>query len=419
MDDSIPIILYSIIASFFFSGIEIAFLTANKLKIELESNQGKFQARILSFFIKKPQRFITTTLVGNNTALVIYGIFTAKLLEPYLREITQQDILVILMQTILSTILIVVLAEFLPKSLFRINPNHLLSILALPFLVVYILIYPVVFITVGLAEFIIGLVSGKKVNESELSFGRVDLDNYVKQFTSQGNYNENLDHEIKIFQNALDFSDVKVRECMIPRTEIVAIEVSRSIGELKQKFVDTHLSKILVFEETIDNIIGYVHSSTLFRKPDSIRKMLMPLAMVPETMSAKEIFSMLRNQRRSLAVVVDEFGGLSGMITIEDIMEEIFGEIDDEHDKEDLLEKQLSDSEFLFAARLEIDYLNEVYKLNLPVSDEYETLGGLILYYHGSLPRKNEQIVIKNFRMLITAASHNRIDMVKLTLLEG
>jgi putative hemolysin len=243
------------------------------------------------------------------------------------------------------------------------------------------------------------------------------LDNYVKQFTSGQNGTDQFDHEIKIFQNALDFSEVKVRECMIPRTEIIALEVNESIDTLKDKFIETHLSKILIYEEQIDHIIGYVHSAELFKKPQTIREVLLPLAFVPETMHAKEILSILKSQRKSMAIVVDEFGGTAGMITTEDLLEEIFGEIEDEHDKEELIEKQIDENEFLLSARLEIDYLNEEYKLNLPVGDEYETLAGLILHFHGSLPQKGDEILIQPFLFNVHAATNTKIDLVKLTVL--
>jgi CBS domain containing-hemolysin-like protein len=269
---------------------------------------------------------------------------------------------------------------------------------------------------VGVAEFLLKFVFRRPVESSKIVFGRIDLDNYVKQFTEGNNGSDQFDHEIKIFQNALDFSEVKVRECMIPRTEIVAIEVNEHIDVLKEKFIETHLSKILIYEEQIDHIIGYVHSAELFKKPKTIREVLLPLAFVPETMHAKEILSILKSQRKSMAIVVDEFGGTAGMITTEDLLEEIFGEIEDEHDKEDLIEKQIDENEYLLSARLEIDYLNDTFKLNLPIGDEYETLAGMILHYHGSLPQKGDEIIIAPFQFNIQQATNTKIDLVKLTV---
>jgi putative hemolysin len=415
--DQLLVIFSMVLCSAFFSGIEIAFLSANKLRIELESNQGYIPGKILSFFLKKPKRFITTTLVGNNIALVVYGIFTAELMEPFLEQYISSSFAVLFIQVVISTLAIVVTAEYLPKALFRINPNPTLNFLAIPFFLIYLILYPVQILVVGVAEFLLKVVFRRPIESSKIVFGRIDLDNYVKQFTSGQNGTDQFDHEIKIFQNALDFSEVKVRECMIPRTEIIALEVNESIDSLKDKFIETHLSKILIFEEQIDHIIGYVHSAELFKKPQTIREVLLPLAFVPETMHAKEILSILKSQRKSMAIVVDEFGGTAGMITTEDLLEEIFGEIEDEHDKEELIEKQIDENEFLLSARLEIDYLNEEFKLNLPVGDEYETLAGLILHFHGSLPQLGEEILIPPFLFNIQAATNTKIDLVKLTVL--
>lgn len=416
MTDQLIVIFSTILFSAFFSGMEIAFLSANKLRIELESNQGYIPGKILSFFLKKPKRFITTTLVGNNIALVVYGIFTAALMEPILERFIHSPSAVMIIQVIISTLAIVVTAEYLPKALFRINPNPTLNFLAIPFFLIYLILYPVQILVVGVAEFLLKYVLRRNIESSKIVFGRIDLDNYVKQFTSGNHGSDQFDHEIKIFQNALDFSEVKVRECMIPRTEIVAVEVNESIEALKEKFIETHLSKILIYEEQIDHIIGYVHSAELFKKPQTIREILLPLAFVPETMHAKEILALLKSQRKSMAIVVDEFGGTAGMITTEDLLEEIFGEIEDEHDKEELIEKKIDENEFLLSARLEIDYLNEEFNLNLPVGDEYETLAGMILHFHGSLPQKGDEIIIPPFQINIQAASNTKIDLVKLTI---
>ena len=416
--DNWVVILISLVCCAFFSGMEIAFLTANKLRIELESKQHFLPARVLSHFAKHPSQFIATCLVGNNISLVIYGLFMAALLEPFLVPYISSHGWQLIVQTFVSTAFVLLTAEFLPKALFRINPNRILNFFAFPFLVIYYLIYPVVFLSIGLAEFMLKKVFKVKLDENKIAFGRIDLDNYVRQVTSQPSENEDMDHEIQIFQNALDFSAVRVRECMVPRTEIVAFDVDEPIETLRQKFVETHLSKILIYEETIDHLIGYVHSYELFKKPESIRSVLLPVIIVPETMTANVILSQLIKQRKSMAVVVDEFGGTSGMLTIEDIMEEIFGEIDDEHDKEELTEKQLSDTEFIFSTRFEIDYLNSEYKLDLPVSDDYETLSGLILSHHESIPELHEEIKMDGFSFTILAVSGKMVEQIKLKVIQ-
>ncbi len=412
------IILISIICCAFFSGMEIAFLTSNKLRIELENKQNYLPARILSYFVKKPSQFIATCLVGNNISLVIYGLFMALILEPFFIPYIHSHAGLLIAQTIVSTAIVLLTAEFLPKALFRINPNRTLNLLAIPFLLIYYVLYPVVLLSIGLSEFLLTRMFKVQLDNNTFVFGRIDLDNYVRQVTTNSEDNKELDHEIQIFQNALDFSAVKVRECMVPRTEIVALDVSESIETLRSKFVETHLSKILIYEETIDHLIGYVHSYELFKKPESIRSILLPIIIAPETMTANVILAQLIKQRKSMAVVVDEFGGTSGMLTIEDIMEEIFGEIEDEHDKEESIEKELSPTEFIFSARLEIDYLNKEYRLNLPESEDYETLAGLILNQHESIPELNEEIRMEGFSFTILAVNGRMVEQVKLKVLE-
>jgi len=394
------VILICLISSAFFSGLEIAFLTSNKLRIELESNQGFYPSKILSYFIKKPSQFIATTLVGNNIALVVYGIYMAKILEPYIEIFVHSKFGVLAIDVTLATILVVITAEFLPKALFRINPNGILTFFSVPFAIVYVLLFPVVFIT-------------------KIVFGRVDLDSYIKQFTSIRDESKQFDHEITIFQNALDFGSVKVRDCMIPRNEIVGIDSDSDIKELKEKFIETHLSKIIIYKENLDNVIGYVHSNELFKKPQNIKEVLRPIAIIPETMHAKETLTQLKKERKSIAVVVDEFGGTSGLVTIEDLMEEIFGEIDDEHDKEEMTEQKISNLLYLFSGRLEIDYLNQKYKFNLPSSDSYETLAGLFINYFSSIPQKDEQITIDGFQLKVVAVEGTRIEKIELMKLDS
>ena len=396
--------------------MEIAFLTSNKLRIELESKQGSIPARIFSYFNKFPSRYLGTMLLGNNIALVVFGIYMGELLSPIVTQLVSSEVAGLLIQTFLSTLFILVTAEFLPKNLFRINPNFLLNIFAIPLIIIYYILYPFVFITTGISEFILTKIFKVKFVYDKISFGRIDLDNYVREGTLFKEGQKEMDHEIQIFKNALEFSNVKARECMIPRTEIIALDVNDSVDKLKQKFIQTRLSKILIYENSIDHIIGYTHSHELFKNPDSIRSVLLPVSIVPESMPVREMLTVFIQQHKSIAVVVDEFGGTSGMLTMEDIIEEIFGEIEDEHDKDELLEKKLNNNEYLFSARLEIDYLNEKYKLQLPLKDNVETLGGLLLHYNESIPRLNEEIRVGQFIFKITGVSSTRIEQVQLKI---
>ncbi len=413
------IIASSLVCSAFFSGMEIAFISANKLQIELENKQGYFYARILSFFLKRPSRFIGTMLVGNNIALVIYGIYMGDLIMGWLDPShTWNQGLLLAVQTVISTLIILITAEFLPKTVFRINPNRVLNILAVPLVIIYFLLWIPMIITIGLSEWLLKAFLKVDFAENKPVFGRVDLDNYVREMTDRAADQEDLDHEIQIFQNALEFSKVKARDCMIPRTEIVALDVEDTIETLRQKFVDTGLSKILIYRDSIDNIIGYTHSYELFKRPDSIKSILLPVSIIPETIAANEILELFIKKKKSVAIVVDEFGGTAGMLTIEDVVEEIFGEIEDEHDSEALLEDQITNNEFLFSGRIEIDYVNEKYGLNLPESEEYETLAGLILHNYESIPKANSQIIIDQFKFYITEVSDTRIDEVRLTVVK-
>lgn len=410
------IILITLLASAFFSGLEIAFITSNKLRIELESKQGNFAAKILAYFNKYPSRYLGTMLLGNNIALVIFGIYMDEELKPVIENFISSKILILLISTFLSTMLILITAEFLPKNLFRINPNKTLTLFAFPLTIVYGILYPVVLISIGSSEFILKKIFRVKIENENAAFTMIDLDNYVREGTSAVEKKVEMDHEIQIFQNALDFSSVKARECMIPRTEIIAVEVNESIEALRQKFVQTRLSKILVYEKNIDNIIGYAYSKELFKKPSTIKSIMLPVSIVPESMAASEVLTVFIQQNKSIALVVDEFGGTSGMLTMEDVMEEIFGEIEDEHDKEELIEKQLSDTEFIFSARLETDYINNKYRLKLPILDNVETIGGLIMSYHENIPRVNEEIQIETALFTILSVARTRIETVSLKI---
>ncbi len=408
----------TLLFSAFFSGMEIAFLTANKLKIELESKQGAFSAQLLSGFLKQPSRFIGSMLVGNNIALVFYGIFMAQLLEPVFFSWGLSEVYVLLCQTIASTLVILFFGEFLPKTLFRINSNFVLNLFAAPLKVLYAILWLPMFVMVGLSELVLRYIFRVDTAKQELVFGRLDLSNYVREMTETAeNTEEELDHEIQIFQNALDFNKVRARDCMVPRTEITAISVEDEVGKLRELFVNTGYSKVLVYRDSIDNIIGYVNSNELFHNPETIKRLIVPVIIIPETISAKEVLELFIKQNKSIAVVVDEFGGTSGILTIEDIIEQIFGDIEDEHDREEFLEERIDDDTFNFAARLEIDYLNDKYKLELPESDEYETLAGFILHHHEHIPELNSIITVDRFKFKVTAVTNVRIESVLLELM--
>jgi CBS domain containing-hemolysin-like protein len=422
--DSWLIIVITLVACSFFAGIEIAFVSANKLRIELENKNGVLSARIISFFLKHPGRFIVAMLLGSNIALVVYGIQMAELIEaPLYQFFTEQldwhtniGVLVIFLQTVFSTLLILIIAEFIPKALFRINPNGVLSIFAIPVAFFYGLLYPIVFVTMGIAEFILKRGFKIEFSEDKPVFGRIDLDNYVREHTSKIDSKEDIEHEIQIFQNALEFSEVKARDCMVPRTQIEGIDVSEPIEELHKKFIDTGLSKMLIYQESIDHIIGYAHSFAMFNSPKTIRSVLMPIIIIPETLAANQLLTRFIQERKSLAVVVDEFGGTSGIITMEDVMEEIFGEISDEHDVEEFTDKQLSPTEFIFSGHIKVDYLNDKYKLKIGEGENYETLAGFILNHHEDIPHLDEEITIGDFKFIITRVLGNKIEEVKLTI---
>lgn len=419
MTIDIFIILLSIIFSAFFSGMEIAFVAANRLRIQLEKKQGVFQARIISIFINKSSQYIATMLVGNNVALVIYGLFMAKVLKPVIETYFSSAMTILLIQTIISTMIILITAEFLPKAIFRNNPNRALNIFAIPIFVFYFCLYPIAAFTNRLSNFLIKKTLRVKISNTKRdeAFGKIDLDNFILESQKSGETNDQIQHNIKIFKNALDFSKVKIRECIVPRNEIIALEVNQSVDELRKRFIETGYSKIPVFESTIDNVIGYVHSSELFKKPKTIKSKLISLPIIPETMPANKLLNTFIRQRKSIALVVDEYGGTAGIVTLEDIVEEIFGEIEDEHDSIDLVEQKVSDNEFILSARFEIDYINEKYEINLPTSDEYETLAGLIFFHHENLPEKEQHITIENFEFRIINVSQTRIELVNLTVL--
>ncbi len=410
------IVIIMLVLSAFFSGLETAFLTSNKLRIELLSKRSIFPAQILSFFVKNSSHYISTMLVGNCIALVVFSIFMAQILDPHLHTVIDSDVLILLIKTIISTIVILVAAEFLPKNLFRINPNRTLSVFAVPLMLIYITLYPIVFITNKIAQLVLRLTIGTKFPEKELSFGRIDLVHFIHENTSSSAQRSELENEVKIFKRALGFSKVKARDCMIPRTEIAAISVDDSVDNLKKMFIETRLSKILIYRGGVDNIIGYTHSAEIFKKPESILAILLPVLIVPESMPANEVLTLFIQQHKSVALIVDEFGGTAGMLTMEDIIEEIFGEIEDEHDKEEMTEQKISNNEFVFSGRLEIDYLNEKYKLTLPVSEEYTTLAGLILHIRQHIPKPNEIIMMSPYYFKILTTSDTTIDQIQVKI---
>jgi CBS domain containing-hemolysin-like protein len=409
------IIVLSIITSAFFAGMEIAFITANKLLIELKNKQGSISARILSPFVNNPSRFISTTLVGNNVGLVIYGIYMAMFLDPYIRlwipGANENTFLLLFLSSIISTAIVLVTGEFIPKVLFRINPDIILRVLAVPFLITYYIFWPLVHFITWLAELILNKLFRLNFNENTPVFSRVDLDQYIAE--SSDDLDDDADVDTEMFRNALDFANVRVRDCMTPRTELISINLSATVDELYQKFVATGLSKILVHQGSSDHIIGYVHQKDIFKKPQSIRSILIPIEITTETMPANELLNIFTRTHKSIALVVDELGVTAGVVTIEDIMEEIFGEIEDEHDVDQLTEKKLDDKTYLFSARLEVDYLNDKYELDIP-EGEYHTLGGFIFAMHESIPTRGEIIEIHPFTFTILSITNTRINEVKL-----
>jgi CBS domain containing-hemolysin-like protein len=417
---NIPVIVITVAFSAFFSGMEIAFLTSNKLKVELDKGRGSVSAGIISGFYRTPSKLIGALLVGNNIALVIYGIAMANVFEPlilsWLPPDWHSEILILLFQTVIATLLILLVGEFFPKALFRLNPNRILSILAIPLLVIYYLLYPLMYLFTGLSQFILSRFLDVKFNDQELAFTSVDLDQYLQELAKDEEKLEDVQQEIQMFQNVIGFRTVRLRETMVPRTEIVAVEENEPVEKLRQAFIEYGFTRIPVYRGTIDDITGYAHSFDMFRNPRDIRSILKPILYIPETMPANAALSKFIRERQNIAVVVDEFGGTSGMVTMEDIMEEIFGEIEDEFDAEELVEKMVSPSEYIFSARLEIDYVNDKYKLGLPESNDYETLAGLILHNHENIPDTGDIIWVRNFRFDILQASGARIEQVRLII---
>mgnify|MGYP001750173417 FL=1 len=404
--------------SAFFSGMEIAFVSSNKLRFEMEKGND-FSTRILSIFYHNPNNFISTMLVGNNIALVVYGIWMAQLIEQYfLVGIPINGAALLVLETIISTAIILVTGEFLPKTVFKINPNSTLRFFAVPAFICYVILYPISRLASSLSGCILYL-TGTKINKdaTEKAFSKVDLDYFIQSSIEESQGQENIGTEIEIFKNALDFSNIKVRDCMIPRTEIIAVDTDTSLQGLKEEFIENGISKVIVYKENIDNIVGYIHSSEMFKPLTDWRKNIRSIPIVPETMSAHKMMKIFMQQKRTLAVVVDEFGGTSGIVSMEDLVEEIFGDIEDEHDTNSTVAKSIGENEYIFSGRLEIEKANEEFNLSLPESDEYQTIGGLILHEYQSFPQVHEIITIDKYQFKIIKVTNTKIELVKLKVL--
>jgi CBS domain containing-hemolysin-like protein len=411
-------IVFMLILMAFFSGMEIAFLAANKLRVELDRKQGGMIGILVGWLTGRMELVIATSLVGMNVGLVVFGFKAAEILGPILSRYINGKGWILLIQTILATVMVLFTAEFLPKTIFRIRSNQMLRIFSVPFAVIYIFLLPITWFTVHLSDFLLRkiLKSPGSRQIRQMVFSKVDLNNLVLENLNDSRGEEGSEEEIKLFHNALEFSSVRIRDCMIPRTEIAAVSSEASIEELRQKFIETGYSRILVYEKDIDRITGYVHHSSLFRNPADLKEIIRRIINVPESMHANRLLTKLLHEQANIAAVIDEFGGTSGVVTTEDILEEIFGEIEDEHDNPTLIEKITINGEYLFSGRLEIDYLNETYGFSLPVSDEYETLAGLILHYHPSFPKINETIRIPGFAFRITNSNRKKISIVALSV---
>jgi len=407
---SVIIILITLLLSAFFSGFEIAYVSSNKVHIEILKKQEGLIATVLGRLTHRPSKLLATMLVGNNLALVVYGFEMGKVMTALLPEFFQN----VLWHTIISTLIILITAEFMPKVFCQIYANQLLKIFAIPAYFFYLLFYPLSSFVMWISDFVLRVFFKTKGDYVPLSFTKVELVDYISEQLENVPKKEEMDSEVQMFQNALEFSGVKAREIMIPRTEIVAVELNESIENLIATFVSSGFSKILIYNENIDDILGYVHSFDMFKKPKNIKEVLIPIVNIPETIQINEVLNLLTRKRKSMAVVLDEYGGTSGIVTLEDIVEELFGEIEDEHDKDKFIEEQLSETEYLFSARLEVEYLNETYHLEIPESEEYETLGGFIVLHNEGIPTQGEKIEISPFTFVIEACSQTKIETVRL-----
>ena len=412
---SIVIILTTLVLSAFFSGFEIAYVSSNKVHIEILKKQEGLIANILTRLTHRPSKLLATMLVGNNVALVVYGFEMGKVMTLLLPPFFQN----VVWHTIISTLIILITAEFMPKVFFQIYANQLLKLFAIPAYFFYLLFYPFSSFIIWISDFVLRVFFKTKGDYVPLSFTKVELVDYISEQMGNAPKKEEVDAEVQMFQNALEFSGVKAREIMIPRTEIVAVDLNETIENLIATFVSSGFSKILIYNENIDDIVGYVHSFDMFKKPKTIKEVLIPIVTIPETIQINEVLNLLMRKRKSMAVVLDEYGGTSGIVTLEDIVEELFGEIEDEHDKDKFIEEKISDDEYLFSARLEVDYINETYHLNLPESEEYETLSGLIVLHTEEIPTQGETISLPPFVFSIEACSQTRIETVRVFIKEN
>lgn len=422
------IVIVTLFLSALCSGLEIAFNSTNRLQLEVDLTKNKFSARIIRLFFKNQPRFITSLLLGNNIALIIYSISMARILDPFADRILPDslinDFMILLVETIISTLLILIVGEFLPKILFRINPNKILSFFAFPTFVCYCILYPLILLYTGISELIIRLFFGVKTDRQEYRFSTVDLNDYISEYSDPEEADEDVQQEIHLFQNAMDFRSVKLRECMAPRNEIEAVKLTDTLALLKDRFEETKHSKLVVYNDNIDDIVGYVHLNDVVEaivkgRQVTVKDLLRSIDFFPETFTANRLLKHFIQNHQALAVVVDEFGGTSGIVTMEDVMEEIFGEIDDEYDVEDEVQKVVGDGVYVFSARLEIDYLNETYKLDLPVSEDYETLAGMILHFYEDIPEEGKELTIDNFNVKVLKASDMKLELVKLTVMDN
>lgn len=410
------IIILSLLFSFFFSGVEIAYVSANKLQMYVESRKVSLTGRLFSRITNSPVRFLATILLGNTLALVLFGIFSSAVLANVLSQFHFGSFTILAIQSIITTFIVLVIADFIPKNLFRANPNRVLQLFTFPCIIAYYILLPFTLAVLAFVHFLMKKIFRVPLVRYKSTFTKTDLFSYIEDHSNAHDKTAGeVEHEVKIFRNALSFPDVKVRDCMIPRMDIVAVEISEGFEKLKEIFEKTELSRVAIYKDSIDNIIGYVHFHAMFKKVDDIQSILIPAPLVPESMPAKDALRILMQQHKSLSVVVDEFGMTSGIITTEDILEEIFGEIADEHDREELTEKQISANEFIFSARLKIDDINTKYGLDIPISNDYLTLGGYILNHTGSIPAVRETVVIHNFTFKILSSTPTRIEQVYLT----
>ena len=418
------IVAITLFFSALFSGLEIAFNSINRLQLEVELTKNTFSAKLIRLFLKDQSRFITALLLGNNIALIIYGMSMSQLLDALVTHWLQlisldNDFMVLLVKTVLATLLVLLVGEFLPKTLFRINPNAILSFFAFPTFLCYCLLYPLILVYTGISEFIIRYVLRMKVANENYQFSTVDLNDFIAEYADQEEADEDMQQEIQLFQNVMEFRSVKLRECMGPRNEIESVKLTDSIETVKQRFEETKHSKLIVISNSIDDIVGYVHLNDVVRaiadhRQVTLQDLLRRIDFFPETYTADRLLKHFIQKRQGVAAVVDEFGGTAGIVTMEDVVEEIFGEIDDEYDVEEEVERVIDDHTFVFSARLEIDYLNDIYKLDLPVSDDYETLAGMILHYCESIPEQGEELNIGKYQLKILKASNMKLDEVEL-----